>query len=447
MRSRTLASGADTVRPMRTVPTRPRATSGLVAAAAAAALVLAGCGGDEGESPFAPPKGESKAAASLGIPVVATRNTTRTATDDPVVAAAAVARAAFPGGSDASRAKAVAIVDRKDWRAALAATALVAPPVGAPLLFSDGSELPDATNEAIDALKPTGVADGGAQALRIGDVGRPTGVRSTDIAGKGPYELARAIDRYTTQARSRTSDRVLVVSAERPEFAVPAAAWLAKTGDPVAFVTSTGIPPATARQLAAHPKATIYVLGPSKVVRPAVTKQLRKYGTVKRVGGIDPVANAIGFARYKDGSFGWDAVQPGRNFLIARASDTLGAITLAPFGTSGLHGPLLLNERPDALAVPLREYLRDVKPGFDPTIAELDASHVVKSRAWIAGDVPTIDADVQAQIDTLLEVGPVSREPTGGDDGLPREDGGTTTTQGTTKAPSTRTSTTPTPRP
>lgn len=438
---------------MRTVPTRPRATAGLVAAAAAAALVLAGCGGSDEDSPFAAPKGESEAAASLGIPVVATRNTTRTATDDPVVAAAAVARAAFPGGSDASRAKAVAIVDRKDWRTALAATALVASPISAPLLFSDGSELPDATNEAIDSLKPSGVADGGAQALRIGDVGRPTGVRSDDIAGKDPYELARAIDRYTTQARSRASDRVLVVSAERPEFAVPAAAWLAKTGDPVAFVTRTGIPPATARQLAAHPKATLYVLGPSKVVRPAVTRQLRKYGTVKRVGGVGPVENAIGFARFKDGSFGWDAVQPGRNFLVARTSDTLGAITLAPFGTSGLHGPILLNDEPDALSVPLREYLRDVKPGFDPTVAELDASHVVKSRAWLAGGVAQIGADVQAQLDTLLEVGPVSREPTGGDDGLPREGepgaaAPTTTTGATTAAaPPTRTSTTPTPRP
>lgn len=438
---------------MRTVPTRPRATTGLVAAAAAAVLVLAGCGGDEdGASPFAPPKGESKAAASLGIPVVATRNTTRTATDDPVVAAAAVARASFPGGSEASRPKAVAIVDRADWRTALAATALVAPPVSAPLLFSDGSDLPDATDEAIDALRPTGVDDGGAQALRVGDVGRPTGVRSDDITGKGPYELARAIDRYTTQARSRTSDRVLVVSADRPEFALPAAAWMAKTGDPVAFVTRTGIPAATARQLASHPKAKLYVLGPSAVVRPAVTKQLRKYGTVKRVGGVDPVANAIGFARYKDGTFGWDAVQPGRNFLVARAGDTLGAITLAPFGTSGLHGPLLLNEEPDALSVPLREYLRDIKPGFDPTVAELDASRVVKSRAWIAGDVAQISAEVQAQIDTLLEVGPVSREPTGGDDGLPREDEGdgqapTTTGPSTAGAPPARTSTTPTPRP
>lgn len=402
---------------MRPDPARPRRVATALLATAVTTAVLAGCGGDDGGSPFETPKGESKAAASLGIPVVATRNTTRTATGDPVVAAAAVARAAFPGGSDASRAKAVAIVDKGDWRAALAATALVAPPVSAPLLFSDGTTLPDATQEAIDALKPSGGTGGaGVQAFRVGNVGRPSDARTENLAGGDPYELARAIDRYTTQARSRTSDRVLIVDADRPEFATPAAAWLAKTGDPVAFVTSKGVPAATARQLAAHPKATLYVLGPSKVIRSTVTKQLRKYGTVKRVGGIDPVSNAIGFARYKDGAFGWNVNRPGHGFTLARTTDTLGAITLAPLAASGFHGPLLLTDSATTLPSAVGDYLLDVKPGYYPDDPALDATQAGGyNRAWITGDVGAIDEKQQAQLDALLEIAPVDTSPDAGE--------------------------------
>jgi hypothetical protein len=437
---------------MRPVPSRTRrATPAL--AAAVATLVLAGCGGSDDASPFQTPKGESEAAASLGIPVVATRNTTRTATNDPVDAAAAVARAAFPGGSDQSQAKAVAIVDKKDWRIALAATALVAPPTSAPLLFSDGTELPKPTEEAISALKPTGSGEsGGPQAFRIGDVGRPSGVRTENIPGKDPYEIARAIDRQTTQARSRAADRVLIVNADAPEYAVPAAGWLAKTGDPVAFVTGRGVPAATARQLAAHPKATLYVLGPSKVIRSTVTRQLRKYGTVKRVGGVDPVANAVGFARYKDGAFGWNVNRPGHGFTLARTTDTLGAITLAPLSASGFHGPLLLTDSATTVPDAVRQYLLDVKPGYYPDDPSLDATQAGGyNRAWITGDVKTIDEKQQAQLDALLEIAPVDTSPDAGDsaDAAPEAEPQTRTT---TPAPATGTATTstgtaPTPRP
>lgn len=443
---------------MRPVLPRPRRAATALVAVAATTAVLAGCGGgDDAGSPFQTPKGESDAAASLGIPVVATRNTTRTATDDPVDAAAAVARAAFPGGSDASRAKAVAVVDKADWRAALAASALVAPPVSAPVVFSDGASLPKATQDAIDALKPSGGSGGaGVQAFRVGNVGRPSGVRTENLTGANPYELARSIDRYTTQARSKTADRVVIVNGDHPEFAIPAAAWLAKTGDPVAFVTDQGIPAATARQLAAHPKATLYVLGPSKIVRPAVTKQLRKYGTVKRVGGVDAVSNAIGFARYKDGAFGWNVNRPGHGFTLARTTDTLGAITLAPLAASGFHGPLLLTDSASALPPAVSGYLLDVKPGYYPDDPALDATQAGGyNRAWISGDVKAIDEKEQAQLDALLEIAPVDTSANAGEsaDTAPkaeRETRGEAKPSAKSKAEADRprtTTTTPAPKP
>ncbi|WP_051160434.1 cell wall-binding repeat-containing protein [Patulibacter americanus] len=394
-------------------PPLRRRIPGIALPLAAGALALAGCGGgDASPSPFTTPAGESKATSDVGIPLVATRDTTRTATDDPVVAAAAVARAAFPGGAPSNQAKAVTIVDRRDWRSALAATALVAPPIGAPVLFGDGAKLPEATTQAIGALRPTGSeAAGGAQAIRVGDVGRPPGLRTTDIAGADPYETARAIDRFTTAVRNRVSPRVLVVSADNPEFAAPAAAWLAKSGDPVAFVTKTGIPPATARQLAAHPKATLYVLGPSAVVPPAVTKKLRAYGTVRRVGGLTPVSNAVGFARYDDGDFGWNVNTPGHGFTVARTTDVLGAISLAPLSTSGLHGPLLLLDDAARMPTEVRDYLLDIQPGFYADDPDRDATQAGGyNRAWLTGDGTAITPNLQAQLDALLEIAPVSTE-------------------------------------
>lgn len=386
-------------------PTRRRRSArlSLAAIATVGTLAVTACGGGGDETPVEAPKGEPKAVANLGFPVVATRNTTRTATNDPKVAAAAVARAIYSGGAAETQARAVAIVDQGDWRAALAATALMAPPLGAPILFSEGGTLPDTTKDAIDALRPAGSpAAGGAQAIRVGAVGRPSGLRTTDIDGADGLEIATAVDRFIRATRTRTSNRVLIVSADHPNFAAPAASWLAKTGDALGFVRGDEIPAATVRLLRSQPKAAIYVLGPTKVITPAVTKALRAYGTVRRVGGDDPVSNAIGFARYSDGTFGWNINEPGHGFTFARADQILDAVTLAPFSASGLHGPLLLLDSPDTLPQPVQRYLIDVQPGY-----QTDPARGVYNRGWLTGDISRISATLQSQLDALLEIAPV----------------------------------------
>ncbi len=392
--------------PMRSAP-RPRSARTRVAAiAAAGALALSACGSDDAPS-VAAPKGEPEAVANLGFPVVATRNTTRTATNDPALAAAAVARAIYSGGAAETQARAVAIVDQGDWRAALAATSLMAPPLGAPVLFSDGATLPETTKDAIEALRPAGsAAAGGAQAIRIGGVGRPSGLRTTDIDGADGLEIATAVDRFIRATRTRTANRVLIVSADHPDFAAPAASWLAKSGDALGFVRGDEIPPSTVRLLRSQPKAAIYVLGPTNVVTPAATKALREYGTVRRIGGADPVANAVGFARYSDGAFGWNINEPGHGFSFARSGEILDAVTLAPFSASGLHGPLLLLDKPDVLPQAVQRYLIDVQPGY-----QNDPARGVYNRGWLTGDISRISATLQSQLDALLEIAPVRNAP------------------------------------
>ena len=105
-------------------------------------------------------------------------------------------------------------------------------------------------------------------------------------------------------AAGKTSDRVIIASAERPEYAMPAAAWAAKGGDPILYVRRDAIPPETVAALRAHQQPKIYVLGPPDVVSARVMAGLRRLGTVRRIAGRGPVATSIAFARFVDGAFG-----------------------------------------------------------------------------------------------------------------------------------------------
>ena len=114
---------------------------------------------------------EEPAGPALGFPVFATKNTTRVGGADPVADAAAVAQAVFPSRSEDTRPAAVVLVDQDDWRAGIAASQLAAAPVRAPVLFTEGDQLPEASADALDKLQPTGARQAGnAQVIRIGDV-------------------------------------------------------------------------------------------------------------------------------------------------------------------------------------------------------------------------------------------------------------------------------------
>ena len=86
----------------------------------ACCALLAGCsiGDDEGGGPpqIGVKADDEDAATELGFPVTATKNTTRVAGGDAVADAAGVANAVFPATSDATRPKAVALVDKDNWQ-------------------------------------------------------------------------------------------------------------------------------------------------------------------------------------------------------------------------------------------------------------------------------------------------------------------------------------------
>ncbi|HMJ35226.1 MAG TPA: cell wall-binding repeat-containing protein [Baekduia sp.] len=387
----------------------PRSTA---AALLALAVVAAGCGRGadstttKAKQPEIGAKGtETTAAADLGFPVFATKNTTRVGGADPVADAAAVARAVYSGSSRVTRPRAVVLADDRDWRVGLAASVLMSSPIRAPLLYAHGpDELPAATKSALAALAPTGSKQaGGAQVVRVGDVPELNGMRTTDLRGADAPAIARAIDAFQAAARGTTSDRVVVVPADSPEYAMPAAAWAAKAGDPILFTNKDDVPRDTRAAIAAHQQPKIYVLGPESVVSNKALAQLRRLGTVSRISGPSPAASSVAFARFVDGNFGWGVVDPGHGFVFASTKRPGDAAAAAPLSASGTYGPLLVSDDPAALPPALQGYLLDVQPGYTR-----DPVRGVYNHGWIVGDEGALSVDSQSRIDALLEIVPVN---------------------------------------
>jgi hypothetical protein len=193
---------------------------------------------------------------------------------------------------------------------------------------------------------------------------------------------------------------IVVASSAHPDFAMPAAAWAARSGDPVLYSEPQKLPAATAATLKKHPKVPVYVLGPSSVISSDVVREIAEISKqVKRVSGEDPVANALALARYRDGGFGWNVNDPGHGFVLVRSDSPADAAAAAPLSASGTWGPLLLTDDAAALPAEVRSYLLDVKPGYttDPTRAFYN--HV-----WVIGDQDAIGVEQQAEVNELAEL-------------------------------------------
>jgi Cell wall binding domain 2 (CWB2) len=339
----------------------------------------------------------------LGFPAFATRNTTRVSGADPTADAAAVALAAFPAAGGVERPAAVSLVAGDQWAAGVAAASLTAAPVGAPILLTDGGEVPQLTTDALESLDPQGskLTDD-RQAFVIGSAATPRGLRVTKAGGANPAAIADEVDRLRGRLTGAEPAHVVIAGSD-PEYAMPAAAWAARSGDPVLFVGGDSVPGPTADALRRHEDAAVYVLGPEAAVSAKAFDEIVKLAPdATRVGAEGPVENAIGFARYSDAGFGWNINDPGHGFVIASTSRPIDAAAAAPLSAGGTWGPLLLTDDARSAPTSLRNYLLDLKPGYttDPTRA-------VYNHVWLIGDPTAISVQFQADVDQLAEVAKV----------------------------------------
>jgi hypothetical protein len=242
--------------------------------------------------------------------------------------------------------------------------------------------------------------------IRIGDEPpAPGDLKTAVIRGRNRYERAAAIDRYWSTARGEPSGDVVIASGEQPEWAMPAAAWAAFSGDTVLFTERDRLPAATVRALRAHSRPSIFILGPERVISRRVARALRRLGRVNRIGGRAerPVDGAIAFATYSKGDFGWDANQPGHNFSLASVDRPADAAAAAPLATNGVFAPLLLTNSSKRLPRALESYLLSVQSGYFPEQGPTG----VFNRVWILGDDGVLGIAAQGRLDEITAVVPV----------------------------------------
>ena len=177
-------------------------------------------------------------------------------------------------------------------------------------------------HDALDKLQPKGADQaGGAQVIRIGDVAEPDDLKATDVKAGNPAATAQAIDKLQAAAAKKPSRRRRDRLRRPPRLRHARRGLGGQVGRPRAVDgRATRSRPRRARRSQSHKKPDIYVLGPEAVISEAVVSQLRRLGSVKRVGGPDPVTNAIAFARFTDGSFGWGVTDPGHGLVIASSA-------------------------------------------------------------------------------------------------------------------------------
>jgi hypothetical protein len=338
---------------------------------------------------------------TLGFPLVATRNTTRISGPDPVSDAAAAALATHPPAPGTEPLEAVAVVPDDSWQAGISASVLAGPPTRIPVLISQHGAVPDATTQALDQLDPRG--GGGSSDVAVyalGGASVPSDLKSEELEGDSPAAIANSVDQLRQRLVGREPQGIVVVSSDEPGYAMPAAPWAARSGDPVLFTGTNQVPAPTLAALRRHAASAVYVLGPESVISKAAVSQIgRVSASVQRVGATGAVQNALLFARYTDGSFGWNINDPGHGMELANADRPLDAAAAASLASSGTWGPVLVTDTPDALPSELRSFLLDIKPGY-----EADPTRAVYNHVWLMGDATAIGGAVQAEVDELAEL-------------------------------------------
>jgi hypothetical protein len=436
---------------MRASSLRPIAA--LALAGALLAGVLSGCGKGHGSATAGSSAGALAPPVAHGVVGVSTKNTTRLGGTDPVSDAAAVAEAVYPGLTPATRPQIVVLVDEHNWYGALAASVLASAPLGAPLLYADGDKLPEASAQALRAMRPLGAHSlGGAQVVRIGtSAPLPGGYRVRDISdvaesgaekldggatgssttaagkpsGSATSEAASGLgdvtQRFAETASGKAPRSVLVVAADAPRaLQMPAAALAAESGAPILFVTSSDVSAPTTAALRRLHKPTIYVVAPTTLHASAYAA-LARLGTVVHVSGSsgtaepdevrassNPIENSISVSRFSHGAFGWGIHEAGHGLVFATVARPLDAPAAAPLSAHGDYGPLLLLERSAAVPAALSKYLSDIEPGYTAAVSPV---REVYNHGWLIGDESAISALAQAELDTVLEIAPRQSSP------------------------------------
>jgi hypothetical protein len=376
------------------------------AALAALAVGAGACVGGDGPVPRAtpgPPAAKSPPAGSqFG------RNVARIPGIHPADVAGAAIMAAFPQERGA-RPGGLVLVRKDSWRELVLAAQFAADPVDAAILPIERDYLPTAAVDLAYRLKPKGFRKAkGLEALILGEVGddvlldlQDAQLKLSQLKDLSAPELSAELVPYRSGFAGRHTGSILVVSAadEDRDYALPAAAWSAFSGDTIVFADGDGIPKATRDVLVQRrklrlEKPTMYVIGPKSVVSDEVYRELGAYGKVRRVAGRDAPETAVALARYRDRStgFGWGMVEGPASLGLVNPRDWANGVGAFTFAARGPRSPLLLTGEDGALPPAVRSYLRELR-GDEP------------NQLFAFGSDKSLPTPLLSQLDRLLGKG------------------------------------------
>lgn len=343
------------------------------------------------------------------VPWIASKNTTRINTDDPIEAAVLVSRTLWMATNEDNRPGSIILTSADHWQNTVVSADLIHHPSNGPILFVQQDGIPEATAKELKRLNPKGVeSNGGVQVILVGDLDpkveeqvKELGLKTDKVVADHPAALAKAIDAYYVKVAGETPSSVIIGSMDREAYTMPAVNWIAHMPEPLLYVKKDEIPQETKEALQTRGgKANIYVLGPESVISSQVEKELKQFGKTVRISGEDPYSNAIAFAKYKDPEtgFGWGITTPGHNFSFVSSHSQALAIAAAPFSHLGKHAPLLWTDK-DSMPESVMSYVMSVQPKFEKSPTEGPYNH-----AWITGTASMISEGAQGEIDSMLEI-------------------------------------------
>jgi hypothetical protein len=385
----------------------------LALAALTTAVAFSGCKlGDNGLQQTSLSSGSSvdDFSRGSGSPALTTANTIRIPGADPAANAAGAAITVFPSSSAFTRPKAVSVVGESDWRAAISMSVMSAPPLNAAMLLSSADNMPDVTKSAMGALNPTGVVIPGQtlhpKAFVAGDLKLPDKTARVNLLNNNYENLSLAVDRLWTKMTGGKPSKQVIVTTGDPRlqrYALPAGPLAANTGSPVFFVNNDRVPLATLRAIAAHKKPAIYVVGPKFAISDQLLGVLRRYGTVRRISGVNPTDNAVHVATFSDPTtgWGWGILDVGHGYEIINSHNEMNVAAATTLASGAAYGPILLNSNAKVVDRELRNYLLDSQPTY---VQGAGPQTAVTNRAWLLGDEAQISPGMQATLDKLLSV-------------------------------------------
>lgn len=353
---------------------------------------------------------------------LATVNTTRIGSDDPVETAVAVAQIVYPATEEENSPGAVILARRDSLPEAMLAVSRVSHfPVNAPLLYTDADTIPELTRNELLRLKPEGVPmDRNTQVYVVGSIGdrvvaqvRDLGYRVRVLRAADPIALSEVLDNWTSTQHGDHPDPIAIVNLDRPDTGIPSAFFNAHMGDGLAFVTNDGVPQATRRILDRRAEDPfLYLFGDSSVIPDSIATELAGYGHVTRITGGDLATISATFAGFRDTGanwgawiwqeardFGWGNSDPGRNAIFINPVGPGGwanAICATTLSHMGKHAPALVVNA-DEVPEPVAAYLRLLKP------APSHPGRQLTGHGWIIGGQQTISWDVQTRLDVRLD--------------------------------------------